>query len=100
MMAPVRFRQAERALCRDGGVGLSQAGCGFDFVLKFGENSVLLSNCQDWSKKILRHLFRTPYSPGDTEQRTHNTGEALPCDQAGRGRDQKPLRQTRLMAFE
>ncbi len=28
---------------RDGGVGLSQAGCGFVFVLKLGENSVLMS---------------------------------------------------------
>jgi hypothetical protein len=42
-MAPVRFQEAERALCRDGGVRLCQAGWGFVFVLKLGENSALLS---------------------------------------------------------
>jgi hypothetical protein len=43
-MAPFWFREGECVLCRDGGVGLSQAGCGFVFVLKLGENSVLMSN--------------------------------------------------------
>jgi len=41
---PSWFREEECALCRDGGVGLSQAGCGFVFVLKLRENSVLMSS--------------------------------------------------------
>jgi hypothetical protein len=77
----VRFQEAERALCRDGGVGLCQAGWGFVFVLKLGENSALLSDKlkaiiekheQHWDELVQLLLdFRSTIETNHKQQAEH-----------------------------